>query len=295
MARDFFNTGIFDRTFRAESKVKKNEVEDEAGKKVEENITPYHLRLYGDKVIDLFCKAFQVEGLSEIEKDKEENPDKKYIITAAHLNNLDVPAALKVFGPEFNIQITGESVLLEKMKYLGHRMMINLAGRENFTPLSYKEDKEGKHGSFDPENFSELAEKMEDGKTPWIAAHPFSLNGKMKKVSLGPVYLAAKTKAQLIPTALDISGGSVTLEGAAESAKTLVNKSEAVYRVGKPFAVADIDVSIIDRVLTKRQKGESIDREELTEFNIVHKQLREQADLLGEQLELLLPSEKRIE
>jgi len=294
MARDFFNTGIFDRSAQVEKK-DEDEVEDSNEKEAKKNITPKHLRLYGDKVVDLFCKVFNVEGLAGIQENKKEDPNKKFIITAAHLNNLDVPAALKVFGPEFNIQITGESVLLEKMKYLGHRMMINLAGRENFTPLSYKEDTDGKHGSFDPENFTELAEKMEEGKTPWIAAHPFSLNGKMKKVSLGPVYLAAKTKAELIPTALDISGGSVTLEGAAESAKTLVNKSEAIYRVGKPFAVADIDVSIIDLVLAKRKKGETIDREELAEFNIVHKQLREQADLLGEQLELLLPSEKRIE
>ena len=294
MARDFFNTGIFDRSAQVEKK-DEDEVEDSNEKEAKKNITPKHLRLYGDKVVDLFCKVFNVEGLAGIQENKKEDPNKKFIITAAHLNNLDVPAALKVFGPEFNIQITGESVLLEKMKYLGHRMMINLAGRENFTPLSYKEDKEGKHGSFDPENFTELEEKMEDGKTPWIAAHPFSLNGKMKKVSLGPVYLAAKTKAELIPTALDISGGSVTLEGAAESAKTLVNKSEAIYRIGKPFAVADIDVSIIDRVLGKRKRGESIDRAELAEFNIVHKQLREQADLLGEQLELLLPTEKRME
>ena len=294
MARDFFNTGIFDRSAQVEKK-DEDEVEDSNEKEAKKNITPKHLRLYGDKVVDLFCKVFNVEGLAGIQENKKEDPNKKFIITAAHLNNLDVPAALKVFGPEFNIQITGESVLLEKMKYLGHRMMINLAGRENFTPLSYKEDTDGKHGSFDPENFTELSEKMEEGKTPWIAAHPFSLNGKMKKVSLGPVYLAAKTKAELIPTALDISGGSVTLEGAAESAKTLVNKSEAIYRVGKPFAVADIDVSIIDLVLAKRKKGEMIDRDELAEFNIVHKQLREQADLLSEQLELLLPSEKRIE
>lgn len=290
MARNFFNTGIFDLAPKVQSKVE-NKEENE----VEENITPKHLRLYGDKVVDLFCKNFKVEGLAEVEKDKEENPNKKFIITAAHLNNLDVPAALKVFGSEFNIQITGESVLLEKMKYLGHRMMINLAGRENFTPLSYKEDIDGKHGSFDSDNFEELQEKMEEGKTPWIAAHPFALDGKMKKPSIGPVYLAAKTKASLIPTALGVSGGSVTLEGAVESAKTLLNRSEAVYRIGKPFQVADIDVSIIDRVLAKRKNGEQIEREELVEFNLIHKQLREQADLLGKQLELLLPSEKRKE
>ena len=255
--------------------------------------TPAHLRLYGDKVVDLFCKQFSVEGKENIENAKEEDPDQKFIITAAHLNNLDVPAALKVFGDDFNIQMTGESVLLEKMKYLGHRMMINLAGKDNFTPIDYKENSEGKRGSFNPDNFTAIEEKMKEGKTPWIAAHPFALDGKMKKASIGPVYLAAKTKSMLIPTALDISGGSVNLEGAVENVKALVDRSKAVYRIGEVFKVPDIDISIIGEVLAKRKKGGEISREELEKFSAVHQQLIEQADLLEERLAKLLPENKR--
>jgi len=255
--------------------------------------TPVQLRLYGEKVVDLFCKDFSVEGKENIEKAKDDNPEAKFIITAAHLNNLDVPAALKVFGNDFNIQMTGESVLLEKMKYLGHRAMITIGGRENFTPLDYIEDKDGKHGSFNPENFDELGEKIEEGKTPWIANHPFALDGKMKRSSIGPIYLAAKTKSLLIPTALDVSGGSANLEGALESAKTLVDRSKAVYHIGEVFKLPDIDVSIIDNVLAKRKNGETISREDLEKFSTVHTQLREQADLLGEKIADLLPAEKR--
>ncbi|MFA6514608.1 MAG: hypothetical protein WCT50_05020 [Patescibacteria group bacterium] len=280
MALNFFEKNIF-----------KKEKKEHEGNLLEK--TPTHLRLYGDKVVDLFCKQFSVEGKENIEKAKAENPEQKFIITAAHLHNLDVPAALKVFGNDFNIQMTGESVLLEKMKYLGHRIMINLAGRDNFTPIDYKENSEGKHGSFNPDNFTEIEEKMKEGKTPWIAAHPFALDGKMKKTSIGPVYLAAKTKSMLIPTALDISGGSVNLEGAVENVKALADRSKAVYHIGEVFKVPDIDVLAIDKVMVKRKNGERISEEELKQFTLVHQQLREQADLLGEQVAGLLPENKR--
>lgn len=282
MARDFFSPDIF-------KKKKEEKLE------LPVNSTPEHLRIYGDKMVNLICKKFSVEGKEKIEKEREENPQEKFIITAAHLNNLDVPAALKVWGDKFNIQITGESILLEKTKYLAHRAMITLAGRDNFTALNYREGKAGKHGSFDPENFKELATKMDEGKTPWIAAHPFALDGKMKKTSIGPVYLAAKTGASLIPTALDISGGSVNLEGAIEGVKNLLHRSEASYRIGEPFKLPDIDVSIMERVFEKRDRGEEVSREELGRFTEVHAQLRAQADILADRIAELLPSEKRLE
>jgi hypothetical protein len=287
MAFNFFEKIISKKTEQPEKQIEEKTEKQEK--------TPAPLRLYGDKVVDLFCKDFSVEGKENIEKAKKDDPEAKFIITAAHLNNLDVPAALKVFGNDFNIQMTGESVLLEKMKYLGHRAMITVGGRENFTPLDYIEDKDGKHGEFNPENFDELEGKMTEGKTPWIANHPFSLDGKMKRSSIGPVYLAAKTKAILIPTALEVSGGSANLEGALESAKTLVDRSKAVYHIGEAFKLPDIDVSIIEDVLTKRKNGENISREDLEKFSVVHAKLREQADLLGEKIAELLPEEKRRE
>lgn len=263
---------------------------EEAVKKVE---TPKHLQIYGDKVVNLFCKKFSVDGLDKFKKFKEENPDEKFIISAAHLNNLDVPAALKTMGPEANIQITGESVLLEKIKYLGHRLMINLAGRDNFTPLDYKENEDGKFGSFNPDNFIELEDKIAEGKTPWIAAHPFSLDGQMKKASIGPVYLAAKTGAAIVPTALEVSGGSVNLEGAKESAKNLLNRSEATYHIGEPIKFPSLDISIIELVFAKRSAGEEISQAELDEFKEVHRKLKEQAEILAQAISMLLPEEKR--
>ncbi|HPT08542.1 MAG TPA: hypothetical protein PLE28_02510 [bacterium] len=279
----FTNKGVEKNKSKTETQIEKN------------NKTPDKLRLYGDKVIDLFCKEFKVEGKEKIEELHKQNPDQKFIISAAHLNNLDVPAALKVWGNDFNIHLTGESVLLEKMKYLGQRLMINLAGKDNFTPLEYKESENGKHGSFNSDNFNELGEIIEKGKTPWIAAHPFALDGKMKRPSIGPVYLAAKTGAMLIPTALDVRGGSVNLEGALERTKTLMDRSLATYHIGTPFSVPAIDVSIVEKVLQSRKNGEEVNSEDFEKFKSVINSLHQQADEFGKQIETLLPEDKRRE
>jgi hypothetical protein len=272
--------------------LEKNQSEVEA--RIEKDVkTPDKLRLYGDKVIDLFCRDFKVEGKEKIEELRKQNPDQKFVISAAHLNNLDVPAALKVWGNDFNVHLTGESVLLEKMKYLGQRLMINFAGKDNFTPLEYKENENGKHGSFNPDNFNKLGEVIEKGKTPWIAAHPFALDGKMKRPSIGPVYLAAKTGAMLIPTALEVRGGSVNLEGVLENIKTLMDRSSVTYRIGAPFSVPSTDVSIIEKVLQNRKKGEEVNSEDFKKFKSVVDFLRKQSDEFGKQIAMLLPEDKR--
>lgn len=257
--------------------------------------TSWLLKTYGDKIVDMFCKNYSLEGLDKLEDYQKENPDEKYIISSSHTNNLDAPAVLKTFGDKFKVQLTGESVLLEKLKYLGHRALINLGGRDNFTALDYKEDMNNpiKHGSFNPENFNELEEKMNEGKTPWLASAPFALDGKMKKASIGPVYLAAKTGASIIPTALEISGGSLNLEGAKESVKNLVDRSKAIYHIGLPIKMPALDISIIDQVLEKRKKGVEISQEELLKFSNIHNKLKEQAEILGQTISLMMPEENR--
>ncbi|MFA5163128.1 MAG: hypothetical protein WC441_01210 [Patescibacteria group bacterium] len=276
-----------------DDKKESHEQETSIPDKVVNHETPRHLRMYGDKTIDLFCSQFSVTGLDDFKKFRTEHPDEKFIISSSHLHNLDVPAALRTLGPEANIQITGESVLLEKMKYLGHKLMINLAGRSNFTPLDYKENKVGKSGVFNPDNFDELEEKMAEGKTPWIAAHPFALDGKMKRASIGPVYLAAKTGASVLPTALEVSGGSVNLEGIKESAKNLIHRSEATYHIGQPIKFPPLDVSIIGKVLAAREKGDEVSPEDLADFKAVHQELKSRADILAQAISNLLPEEKR--
>jgi len=112
--------------------------------------TAKSLQGFGEKTIDLFCKELKLEGLDQLKEYKAGHPDEKFVISYSHLNNLDVPAVLKTLGKDFNLQLTGESVLLEKMKYLGHKLLTNLGGRENFTPLYYKEKSRWQTWFFQP-------------------------------------------------------------------------------------------------------------------------------------------------
>ncbi|MGE5426100.1 MAG: hypothetical protein ACM3PZ_03430 [Bacillota bacterium] len=256
-----------------------------------ERQTPSHLVKYGEKVVDIFCKSFSCEGLEHVKEAKESYPDTPFIISSSHLHNLDVPAALKALGREFDIQLSGESVLLEKMKYLAHRLMISLAGKDNFTPLDYVEDKEGKHGSFNPDNFEQLAGKIADGKTPWIAAHPFALDGKMRRPGLGAVYLAAKTGAAILPTALEVKGESV-MEGAVQTVKNLLERPTAIYHIGEALKLTEVDVTPIEDVIRKRREGKPVSEEEIAWFSESVAALRQNADTLCEAIAALLPPEK---
>jgi hypothetical protein len=269
------------------------ENETEKTKTVEQK-TPENMRFFADAMINLFCKKFTVEGLENVKRAKEDNPEEKYIISSSHAHNLDVPATLKALGEELNIQVSGESLLLEQLKYLDKKALINLSwGRENFTAIDYKDDKNGKRGLFNPDNFFELEKKMQKGKTPWIASQPFSIDKKIKTASIGSVYLAAKAGTSIIPTALDTyNGGSINLEGPLENAKGLIKRSEAVYHIGKPIKFPFLDISIIEKVIEKRRKTEPISPEEQEEFRLVHQQLKERAEILSDHIFEMLPPEK---
>ena len=259
--------------------------------------TPENLRKFADWAIKTSLKKFSLEGLDSLREFKKENPDQKFIISSSHSHNADLPAALKALGNDFNIQVTGESLLLSQLKYLDKRLLINKQfGRDNFTALDYKDtNKGGKRGSFNPENFKEIAEKMNEGKTPWIAAQPFSPDGSQKKHGLGAVYLAAKEKAAIIPTALEIKGGgSKNLEGPIENIKGLLKRSEGVYHIGQPLEFPDLDISIIDDVFAKRQQGIEIKPEELEKFTTVHQELKTRASMLLQEISGLYPQNDKL-
>ncbi len=148
---------------------------------------------------------------------------------------------------------------------------------------------------------------MEKGKTPWIAIHPFNLKGKMTKANVGPIYLAQRTKAKIIPTALEIQGKEEDLSiHGLKGLQSLVKRLNGIYHIGQPIELEPIDVSIIDSVIKKRKerkekikKGEEIileDRispEELAEFHKVHKALQEQANMVGKIISEMLPPQQQ--
>ncbi|MAF13421.1 MAG: hypothetical protein CMI53_00810 [Parcubacteria group bacterium] len=259
-------------------------------KEAKSNVTNEALRNKVDKVLGLFCKEFTVDGKENLTQIQEVEPDSKFIVASSHISNLDAPAAIKALGDKLDIQITTESVLRGATP---QEVLFRLAGKDQFTSLQYKKTKKGKHGVFNPDDFKLLSEQIEDGKTPWMAIHPFTLEEEMQDPKIGSVYLAHKTGAKIIPTALELEGGSINLEGPLELAKGVAKRAEAIYHVGDIIDLPETDVSIIEEVLEKRKNREKISPEEREQFSQVHQELKKQADQVAKVIAEMLPEDQR--
>ncbi|MFA6194409.1 MAG: hypothetical protein WC719_01515 [Patescibacteria group bacterium] len=260
--------------------------------------TPDRLISYGEKIIKMFCKNYETEGDDDLRKFKAEHPEDKFIFTASHTNNLDVTALLKTFGNDFNLQVTGNELFFEKAKYLAQNIGVRTLFQDNFTRLGQKESSDKKeYGVFRPENFEELDKKMDQGRTPWMAAHSFSADGEMRKVDNGALIEAYRQNAWIIPTALEIKGGSDRLQGVGDLAKNLKEDSGAKYHVGQPYKPEPLpeglDIKIISQVVSKRQSGEKVSDEEFEAFKKVNHFLSEQSEKLGRTISTMLPEEQR--
>lgn len=259
-------------------------------------VTPEAMRRKADQVMGLFVREFAVEGKERLAAELDAHPEAKYVVASAHLADLDVASTVKALGDRLDLQVTHESVLLDSPP---HQLMMWLAGKEHFSPLGYTEAKGGKHGVFRPADFSAIAQTVEQtGRTPWIAMHPFSgKREQMSEAKIGPVYLAQKTGAKIIPTALELQGVSATLQRIGEISRAVLKRAagsgSATYHIGEAVALEPVDVGIIETVFAKRSRGERPTKEERERFSQVHEQLREQADAVAAKIAELLPSERR--
>lgn len=260
--------------------------------------TPDRLISYGKNILKMFCKNFEATGVDELKKFKADHPGEKFVFAASHTNNLDLPAVLGVFGEDFDIQTTGNELFFEKAKYLVQNIGVRALFGDHFTRLGQKEGGDKKeHGVFRPENFTEIDEKIKQGRTPWMAAHSFAADGQMRQVDNGALIAAYRNNSWIIPTALEVTGGSASLQGAADLAKNLKSDSGAKYHVGEPYKPdplpAGQNVDIISEVIGKRQRGEAVSDEEFKNFKIVARFLSTQSEKLGGKIAQMLPEEQR--
>lgn len=266
-------------------------------RETEEAKTPRRLVAYGEMIINQFCKDFKVEGADELKKFKEDHPDDKFVITASHTNNLDVPAVLKTLGEDFDLQVTGNELFFKKAKYLAQNLGVQALFRDHFTSLGQKEESKIESGVLRPENFEELDEIMSKGRTPWIAAHSFSTDGQMRKVSNGALIQAYRQDAYLVPSALETLSGSKSLQGVKDLAENLKGDSGANYIIGEPYKPDPLpdglDIEIINKVIKQRSSGETVSDADFESFKKVNSFLSEQSEKLGKTISSLLPEDKR--
>jgi hypothetical protein len=265
----------------------------EQREKRKERKTPWRLRRGMRLIVDMFCKEFSVKGKEDLQKELREKPNAKFVVAASHFSNLDAPAVVAALGDDLDIQVTAASDHFDFLTV--QNLFFLLAGKDNFSPLSYEDENGSGRGVFNPDNFVDIAQKVEEGKTPWMAIHPFAKDEKMKKAAVGAVYLAHKSGAMIIPAALDYEGGSVSLEGNEEIKKAFDKRKEGkgTYHVGKPIQLLPLDVSIIEHVLDRRLTGFSVSNEEKQLFLTVMRRLRQDADTIANKIASMLPEERK--
>lgn len=246
--------------------------------------------------IVLFCREFLTKGTEGVEQVLKDDPDARFVLVGSHFSNLDALAAVEGLGDKLDIQITAASDHFEDSA--PQKPLFERAGAGSFSPLEHTIGQDGRgRGKFNPADFTALVQKLEEGKTPWIAVHPFNKDEAMEKARVGAVYLAHKGGAMIIPSALEYKGWSVSLEGKVEIAKALVGrlvgKGKAVYHVGAPIRLPPLDVSIIEEVINKRAAHEQVSDAERKKFIEVMKRLREDADMVANKIGSMLPPKHR--
>ena len=252
-------------------------------------VTPETVRAKADFAMKQ-CKEVVTSGKDILINHQENHPDEKYIIAGTHFTGLDVQTALSQLGDRFDIQVTGESLVKDEFLM---KKLIDLIGTDRFSDLQYQKTVAGKRGIFNPDNFKELEEKMEEGRTPWMAIHPYTRSEGMLEGRIGAAYLALKTDAWVVPSSVVLEGGPMNLDTPVEFAQQalgrLMGKTKANYYIGEPIKLEPIDnLDIIENVLSKRTQGIKPTEEERFEFSRVHQELKSRSkEIIGSILDIL--------
>ena len=254
------------------------------------------LRQGAERVLGLALNQFEVEGREQLDAYQGEHPEAKFIIAQSHLSQLDGAGAIRALGDKYDLQLAVDSQI-QKMPM--ESMLFKYMGKEDFTFLHHTKVGSSHIPTFDVRDFDELSDRMQAGKTPWIAVSPFSLKSeKMRPAGIGAVYLAHKTGSRIVPSAFALEGGSVSymdaLDWVKAAAGKLRKKNKGTYRIGQPMELEPIEnFGIIEQVFRKRADGEKVSLEEREEFSRVHKKLKEQEEIVARVIAAMLPEEQR--
>lgn len=248
------------------------------------------------KIFELNQKAYTdkmtVRGL---EHATEIPPDRKVVIAVSHATDLDIPTAATVLSKYFDIAITNQSVQHEFLSDPGANVAIRVAGKENFLPIDYHWISGIKKPlKFNPENFTAMAEKMEEGKTVLIAVHSPSFKGTLERAGYGAAYLAEITGAVILPVSITVRSKKKEETGmVGHFMKTMMEHPEIDVDIGAPFELPKVEgIEDLARFHDKRKNHELVTNEDIARFGELKKELKTvSADVLAKVAGASGPSE----
>ncbi len=249
---------------------------------------PQRLWLANEANLTFAVKKVKVTGKENIQ---EIPPGAKIVIITTHLTDLDIPVAIHAVARDLDVSVTNLSThhkFFGKQGEMPTNIGIRIAGKDNFIPIDYHKDEEGKKSpkAFNPENFEPAVEAMENGKSIIVAAHNPSKEPLQNLDSVrggyGGVYLAELTDAYILPL-------TVTLDKAVgmynDTLKTVKERPSASAVNGKPFKLEKIEgIEHFSELTKKRKSGEGLNEEERKEFSRLADALRKRSQEVIERL-----------
>ncbi len=228
----------------------------------------------------------EVSGREHLE---ELRPEEVPIFTTSHIQDVDIPLAVAVFGRAqtatgrtFDIAVTDQSVHHSFREEPSTNIGLRAAGKENFIPIDWKKGSGGKTPRFNPANFPPMRAAMERGKSIVIAAQNPTFTGSLGKGGVGAVYLAQLSGQPIIPFAVDMGEKEGVLQ-----------RPVANTHIGAPLRLEPIPgIAQLAALEEKRSNRTMNGEEQVTYRQLVHA-LKEQSQQVMQAIASMLPAEKR--
>ncbi|MFQ5452412.1 MAG: hypothetical protein ACE5DQ_02500 [Candidatus Paceibacterota bacterium] len=173
------------------------------------------------------------------------------------------------------------------------------AFKEYFAPLQWRKSDGRVVPVFDPDDYAKIEAAVLAGKTPFVAAHNPTYEGKLPKSGgLAAVYLAHKLGDRIVvPVAVwldDRPGEPAAIMGEwKHMIKYLRNRPSAFVAVGEPQVLEPVNIEAIERFYQKRNKHERLTQGEREKFSTAKKMLQEQSRGVMTVIAEMMPKSKR--
>lgn len=254
--------------------------------------TPHRFMLALTAFEKMVLGTVTVEGMERISSIPK---DRKVIIATSHASDLDIQLATHALGGYFDLMITNQSLQHTFAKDPMSNIGMRVAGPKNFMPIEYRVANNKKNPHFKPEDYENMADAMDTGKTMVIAAHNPSKRGQLERGGYAAAYLAQLTNAVIVPVGVDIHNkGDADIGIAEKPLKVVLNRPDATVRIGEPFSLGSIEgIQRMAEIMDKRDRGERLNAEEVKEFSLLNKNLKEKSAEIMAHVAALIPEEKR--
>ena len=130
--------------------------------------------------------------------------DAKIVVAVDHMNNLSIPTAAMALADRLPVIISNQSTQFMTFRNPQGALGVVVGGKRNFRGIDYDLET-GKPKAFNPENFDDMTQALDEGYALIVAAHnPVATDKLPDKSGYAAAYLAGIDGAWILPVAVNI-------------------------------------------------------------------------------------------